>query len=309
MKKNNAGYVITDYICLNGECFVLGYDPTLTVPYVIWNSDSNMESFDHERYFQDRDAALRNLLVRATKNISIFGCSVGKSLLSNQDILDLKKDIEETPLIIGEGSITAGTSKNPRGAIIKISPEYKMLLDDLMTKTRAQIQDQYGPVSNNIEFHFAPQYNIGICLRLKPEESRTPTIEVDLINKTGTVHTVSMTERQQITGTYQINTKCYPDLSASCHGQPIVIELKEDQQLRRIGNRFLFHTTSKDKYYSNHEGEICTVTRGLNHKEIDFLRHGLMWEAEFPNGDAFYVFDDELIIPGNAACNREGGSN
>ena len=74
----------------------------------------------------------------------------------------------------------------------------------------------------------------------------------------------------------------------------MTLTIQEDEKLRRVGNRFQFRTDVQEDLYAEHNGEICTVKRGLTPKENDILINGLMWEAEFPNGDKLHVFDYEL---------------
>ena len=77
----------------------------------------------------------------------------------------------------------------------------------------------------------------------------------------------------------------------------LTLVLSEDEKLRRIGNQFVFKATSEEERYTQHNGELCTIKRALTPKECDILCTGLMWEAEFPNGDSIHVFDEELRLP------------
>ncbi len=65
-QRTNIGYKIIDSIHIAGTEFVIGYNPKASVPYAIWEC-LNGDNFYLGHYVNDRTAAERNLLKRATE--------------------------------------------------------------------------------------------------------------------------------------------------------------------------------------------------------------------------------------------------
>ena len=71
--RENAGYTITDNIWVGNKEFVLGErDTPLGVAYVTWESNGKDNYYWGNYYMQNHLAAVRNLLERTTKELTIL---------------------------------------------------------------------------------------------------------------------------------------------------------------------------------------------------------------------------------------------
>lgn len=192
-------------------------------------------------------------------------------------------------------------------AQIKMSPEEAALLNALLQIPSARIPEEYGPWGDNIGFHFvsATGYYSG-SLELAP--SYEP----------GSNHSLSKTEPPHVivtvwncnTGdllckdTYyasDLNALLLGDYSIFTKGPESKLELsvEEAPELRRLGNTFVYRCNAEEDRYTKHDGELCTITKQLTPEECDILITGLMWEAQFPDGDILHIWDEELEQPNN----------
>lgn len=185
----------------------------------------------------------------------------------------------------------------------RLSPEEASLMNDLLKRPSAEIPDIYGPFGESFDFTY--QLNNGFIAYLeilptydpmKPNQlsaTEPPHVQARITNEQGqTVYQETFLARDlnhSLTGTHQLKDN---------NGHTfLTLSIQEDESLRRIDKQFVFDCSGGDEHYMKHNGELCTVKRGLTGKESDILINGLMWEAEFPDGDKLHVFDYELTMP------------
>jgi len=192
---------------------------------------------------------------------------------------------------------------------IKLSPEDVQFFNALLQHPTAELPGIYGPFGDNITFEFEPGHGIEISLEIRP------TCEP------GNIHRLSATEPPHINITVtdgngfklyeddipanklNVDEKGNPDLTGFWNvpighsGQTVKLTIEKDINLQRLDNTFVYRSNTEEDQYKKHDGELCKITRGLTPQECDLLCTGLMWVAEFPNGDLLHVFDYELEQP------------
>lgn len=190
-------------------------------------------------------------------------------------------------------------------AVVKLFPEQKALINDLLSKTVDEIKDSYGPIGDNIEFkfdfgpHISGSFEIMFPDTLL-EGNQKPYIEATLRYD------------EHVVKKYEIGHD--GDFSGSLSefeyaGQTFTVTFEEDESLKRVGNQFVFCPNSEDERYCQHDGEICTILEALSNTECDMLLTGFMWKAQFPNGDVLHVFEDELSLPPEKQKEKESLSD
>lgn len=364
MKKENAGYQITDFISVEGQNVVLGHHPSpkCPSPYVTWVADAEMDNFYFGHYFGEKPAAIADMIQRATYALERpDGIPLAVDFLSDyaresleMQFLEAKaietiKDALEEVLVDEEQYPTKFSAedllKNPdfvlrakrsyenidhsdenyflRTSIenildehpeflaskelhaeVRIPPEQSELIQDILSMPTAAVVEKYGQLANDIQFEFPLENGKTAKLCLLPEEdayNNHALSETDphfvylyVLNKDGflefsqsyTVEDLKDMNNGTMTGKYEVQLDDHTNLT---------LELTVDESLRRTGNQFVFHSSESEQASINeHDGEICMVQRQLTCKECDVLTTGLMWEAQFPNGEVIHVFDDEL---------------
>lgn len=190
---------------------------------------------------------------------------------------------------------------------VKIPPEMASMLQDILSTPSASVPEKYGPLGGDkiISFEFPFENGMRANLTLVPEYSSyanktlsdqvPPYVLLDVLRQDGTLlssrtyhpEMFDPTGKGSMTGQYEISIQAFK----------LTLDLQEDESLRRIGNSFVFQSSTDSEPYHQHDGETCTICRALNPKENDVLCTGLMWEAEFPNGDRLSIFDSELELP------------
>lgn len=192
-------------------------------------------------------------------------------------------------------------------SVVKIPPEMALMLQDILSIPSAAVPDKYGPLNDDkiISFEFSFENDMKANLTLTPEYSSyankklsdrgTPFVILDVLDEDGYLlhsqsyhpETENPTGNGSMTGKYEVSFKSFT----------LTLELQEDESLRRTGNTFVFHASTESEPYRQHDGETCTICRALTPAEHDVLCTGLMWDAEFPNGDRLHVYDEELALP------------
>lgn len=205
-----------------------------------------------------------------------------------------KQEINKIPVVL----------QNPETT--RISPEEANLLNDLLRRPSAEIPDIYGPYGESFDFTYPlnngftafleifPTYDPLIPNRLSATEP--PHVQARVVNDQGqTVFQETFLARDlnhSLIGTHELKDS---------KGETfLTLSIREDEALRRTGNQFVFACSGGDDHIMRHNGQLCTVHRALTGKESDILTVGMMWEAEFPDGDKLHVFDYELITPARA---------
>lgn len=187
--------------------------------------------------------------------------------------------------------------------VIKFCPEEAELLNDLLKHPTAKIPDIYGPLGDNIEISTDPASDYHVHVELIPSydplnphklsETEPHTISIAIEDKNHNKLLEQSFTALEAGGSFPGKYVLEQD------GQDILtVTLDADENHRRVGKEFLYKSLSQDDdNYKAHDGQTCTIKRGLTPKECDVLITGLMWEAEFPDGDVLHVFDYELEFP------------
>lgn len=183
-------------------------------------------------------------------------------------------------------------------AEVRISPELNALIQDILSMPTAAVPEKYGPLGDNIFFYFSFEDSHTATLSLIPacnaddslSETEPHKVLLSVKNADQTllcdrVYTAEDLGKTGMTGVYEILKN---------DSVQMTLDLEEDETLRRVGNQFTFRSSTETDVYKQHDGELCTVQRTLTPKECDILCCGLMYEAQFSNGDVLQVFDDEL---------------
>ena len=176
-------------------------------------------------------------------------------------------------------------------AEVKIPPEQRAFLNDLLSMSIKDICNKYGPVGDDIDIAFPFGDSLTGYISISFSEGgydSKPKVSLTLYDYENPYNRTVISdigEIENIANSYSIE---------SPNGQSFTMTLQEDESLRRIGNQFKYLANTDDEHYAQHNGELCTITRALTPKECDMLYTGMMWEAQFPNGDALHIFDDEL---------------
>ena len=191
-----------------------------------------------------------------------------------------------------------------QSAVLKIAPEQKELVQAMLSTPCSKLQEIYGPLGDNLEFYLDLDAEHRAVIELQPvysdpEEltlsSNEPHhIAVKILDESDIPLSISSIES---VSNELLEPTAAAELRIHLGEETICISLQEDEDLRRTGNQFIFKAISEESLYSKHNGETCTVKRALTPKECDVFISGLMWEAEFPDGDLLHVFDRELQPP------------
>lgn len=187
---------------------------------------------------------------------------------------------------------------NKQSAQINISPEMAALLKDLLTIPSAQIPDKYGPLGDDMWFDFHLDQELFATCDITPTydpDSQTLSEEAaHYVNLCLFLPNGKLIASEQLLPEDIMNDNSSGELSMCIKSAGITLVIHEDETLRRVGNSFIFQSSSEADHYAEHNGETCKVVRALTPQECDILCSGLMWEAEFPNGDKLHIFDSEL---------------
>lgn len=181
---------------------------------------------------------------------------------------------------------------------LRISPEMADLLDDLLSMPSASIPEKYGPLGDNFRFEFQFEGGMTASLELTPayddeqlSETRNPFVSLSVLDSSGEKILAEVLTADELDRGFTC------ELGIALGNGTLSLSLEADESLRRLGNQFVYQAYSEDERYTSHNGEVCKILRALTPEECDTLITGLMWEAEFPNGDVMHIFDEELASP------------
>ena len=246
----------------------------------------------------DRDALLKDpeFMRRAIWALDNINHSAENEAIADE--LDLI--LQDFPQHIQTRSLV-GVFSEPM--VIKFCPEEAELLSDLLKYPTAKIPDIYGPLGDNIDISTDPDKDYHIHVELMPSYDPLDPLKLSETEP----HTISIIIEDKKHAKLFEQTFSALEAGGAFPGKYVLeqdgqniltVTLDADENHRRVGREFVYKAWSQDDdNYKAHDGQTCTIKRALTPKENDVMINGLMWEAEFPDGDVLHVFDHELEFP------------